>query len=185
MPSGLRPPSPLADFSFNRIDNAGGAPKCIVIDDRFDWEGDVPPRVPLRETVIYEVHLKGLTAHVSSGVKYPGAYLGVIEKIPYLKSLGITAVEFLPLHHCHSEEALVKRGLTNYWGYNTLGYFAPDSRFSTGRFPGCQVQEFKQMVKALHKAGIEIILDVVYNHTCEGDERGPTLCFRGIDNLTY
>ncbi len=182
---GYDPASPLADFSFNRIDNAGGAPKCIVIDDRFDWEGDVPPRVPLRETVIYEVHLKGLTAHVSSGVKYPGAYLGVIEKIPYLKSLGITAVEFLPLHHCHSEEALVKRGLTNYWGYNTLGYFAPDSRFSTGRFPGCQVQEFKQMVKALHKAGIEIILDVVYNHTCEGDERGPTLCFRGIDNLTY
>ncbi|MFX4262109.1 glycogen debranching protein GlgX [Pelotomaculum propionicicum] len=182
---GYDPASTLADFSFNKRGNAGGAPKCIVIDDRFDWEGDVSPRVPLRETVIYEVHLKGLTAHVSSGVKYPGTYLGVVEKIPYLKSLGITAVEFLPLHHCHSEDALVKRGLTNYWGYNTLGYFAPDSRFSTGWFPGCQVQEFKQMVKSLHKEGIEIILDVVYNHTCEGDERGPTLCFRGIDNPTY
>lgn len=182
---GYDPSSPLGDFSFNELNNAGMAPKCIVIDDRFDWEGDVSLRVPLGETVIYEVHLKGLTAHVSSGVKYPGTYLGVIEKIPYLKSLGITAVEFLPLHHCHSEDSLIKRGLTNYWGYNTLGYFAPDSRFSTGTYPGCQVREFKQMVKALHKAGIEVILDVVYNHTCEGDERGPTLCFRGIDNPTY
>jgi isoamylase len=182
---GYDPYSPLADFSFNELSNAGGAPKCIVTDDRFDWEGDVPPRIPLRETVIYEVHLKGLTAHISSGVRNPGTYLGVIEKIPYLKSLGITAVEFLPVHHCQAEDSLNKRGLTNYWGYSTLGYFAPDSRFSTGKFPGCQVQEFKKMVKALHKAGIEVILDVVYNHTCEGDERGPTLCFRGIDNLTY
>lgn len=182
---GYDPSSPLADFSFNKLNNSGRAPKCIVIDNSFDWEGDVPLRIPMRDTVIYEVHLKGLTAHVSSGVKYPGTYLGVIEKIPYLKSLGITAVEFLPLQHCHSEDFLIKRGMTNYWGYNTLGYFAPDSRFSTGSFPGCQVPEFKQMVKALHRAGIEIILDVVYNHTCEGDERGPTLCFRGIDNLTY
>lgn len=182
---GYDPASPLADFSFNGLDNAGGAPKCIVVDNRFDWEGDAPPRIPHQETIIYEVHLKGLTAHVTSGVKHPGTYLGVIEKIPYLKSLGITAVEFLPVHHCHSEDLLLKKGLTNYWGYNTLGFFAPDNRFSTGSYPGCQVQEFKQMVKALHKAGLEIILDVVYNHTCEGDERGPTLSFRGIDNITY
>ncbi len=182
---GYDPASPLADLSFNGLANTGGAPKCIVIDNQFDWEEDAPPRIPLRETVIYEVHLKGLTAHATSGVKYPGAYLGVIEKIPYLKSLGITAVEFLPVHHCHSEQSLLNKGLTNYWGYNTLGFFAPDSRFSTGSYPGCQVREFKQMVKALHKAGLEIILDVVYNHTCEGDERGPTLSFRGIDNITY
>ncbi|MEG3071561.1 MAG: alpha-amylase family glycosyl hydrolase [Candidatus Syntrophopropionicum ammoniitolerans] len=103
----------------------------------------------------------------------PAYYLGVIEKIPYLKSLGVTAIEFLPVHHCHSEDLLQKKGLTNYWGYNTLGFFAPDSRFSTGRYPGCQVQEFKQMVKELHKVGLEVILDVVYNHTCEGDERSP------------
>jgi isoamylase len=182
---GYNPASPLADFSLNVLDNAGGAPKCIVIDDQFDWEDDVPPRIPLRETIIYETHLKGLTAHPSSGVKIPGTYLGVIEKIPYLKSLGVTAVEFLPVHHCQDEDSLTKKGLANYWGYNTLGFFAPDSRFSTGAFPGCQVQEFKQMVKALHSAGIEVILDVVYNHTCEGDETGPTLCFRGIDNITY
>jgi glycogen operon protein len=182
---GYNPASILADFSFNVLDNAGGAPKCIVIDDRFDWEGDAPLRIPLRETVIYEAHLKGLTAHPTSGVKYPGTYLGVIEKIPYLKSLGINAVEFLPVHHCQAEDSLIKKGFTNYWGYNTLGFFAPDSRFCTGALPGCQVQEFKQMVKAMHKAGIEVILDVVYNHTCEGDELGPTLSFRGIDNSTY
>jgi len=182
---GYNPSSNLADFSFNVLDNAGGAPKCIVIDDRFDWEGDVPPRIPLQGTIIYEAHLKGLTAHHSSAVKNPGTYLGVIEKIPYLKNLGVTAVEFLPVHHSYDEDTLTKKDLVNYWGYNTLGFFAPDSRFSTGAFPGCQVQEFKQMVKALHSAGIEIILDVVYNHTCEGDELGPTLCFKGIDNITY
>ncbi|NLJ76780.1 MAG: glycogen debranching protein GlgX [Peptococcaceae bacterium] len=182
---GYDPSSPLADLSFNELPNTGGAPKCVVIDNQFDWEGVTPPRTPLAETIIYEVHLKGLTAHATSGVRHPGTYLGVIEKIPYLKSLGVTAIEFLPVHHCHSEDLLQKKGLTNYWGYNTLGFFAPDSRFSTGLYPGCQVQEFKQMVKELHKAGLEVILDVVYNHTCEGDERGPTLSFRGIDNITY
>ncbi len=182
---GYDPASVLADLSFNSRDNAGCAPKCLVIDDSFDWEGDVLPCIPMPETIIYEVHLRGFTVHRSSGVKYPGTYLGVIEKIPYLKRLGITALEFLPLHHSHDEEFLTNKGLTDYWGYNTLGFFAPDSRFSTGQYPGCQVKEFKQMVKALHKAGIEVILDVVYNHACEGTEMGPTLCFRGIDNLTY
>ncbi len=182
---GYDPASPLTDSSFNELVNYGGAPKCVVIDQQFDWEGDAPPQVPPQETVIYEAHLKGLTAHETSGVRNPGTYLGVIEKIPYLQSLGITAVEFLPVSHCHTEESLLKRGLTNYWGYNTLGFFAPDSRLGSGSYPGCQVPEFKRMVKELHRAGIEIILDVVYNHTAEGDERGPTLSFRGIDNITY
>ncbi|OGL39415.1 MAG: glycogen debranching enzyme GlgX [Candidatus Schekmanbacteria bacterium GWA2_38_9] len=177
--------SSFADLSFNSKDNAGGSPKCLVIDDGFDWEGDKPPRIPMENTIIYEVHLKSLTAHRSSQAKNPGTYLGVIEKIPYLENLGITSVEFLPVHHCQGEDFLPQKGLTNFWGYNTLGFFAPDSRYSTNKYPGSQVEEFKQMVKALHKAGIEVILDVVYNHTCEGNERGPSYSFRGIDNPTY
>ncbi len=177
--------SPQKDLSFSNTDNIAYAPKCVVVDDRFDWEGDRQLFLPANEIVIYETHIKGLTAHPSSSVEHPGTYSGVIEKIDYLKRLGINCVQFLPVHHSHQDIFLRHKGLSNYWGYNTLGYFAPDSRYSTNAYPGCQVSEFKQMVKKLHKAGIEVILDVVYNHTCEGNELGPTLCFRGIDNPTY
>ncbi len=135
--------------------------------------------------MIYEVHLKGFTAHPSSGVRMPGTYLGFIEKIGYLKELGINAVELLPIHEFYVDDFLLDRGLTNYWGYNTIGFFAPESSYGTRRAPGCQVDEFKTLVRELHKAGIEVILDVVYNHTGEGNELGPTLSFRGIDNPAY
>ncbi|PIV21083.1 MAG: glycogen debranching enzyme GlgX [Deltaproteobacteria bacterium CG_4_8_14_3_um_filter_45_9] len=179
------PISSLRDLSKDARDNTSVAPKSIVVDDHFDWQGDVPPDIPLHELIIYEVHLKGFTAHRSSGVKNPGTYLGFIEKIPYLKDLGVNAVEFLPLHEFYVEDFLLSKGLTNYWGYNTIGFFAPESSYSTKRFPGCQVDELKTLVRELHKAGMEIILDVVYNHTAEGNELGPTLCFKGIDNPTY
>jgi len=173
------------DLSFSNTDNIRFAPKCVVIRDDFDWGGDRHPRIPLNELIIYETHIKGLTIHRSSGVRFPGTYLGVIDKIEYFRQLGINCIEFLPVHQSHQDIFLRKKGLSNYWGYSTLGYFAPDFRFSTNSYIGCQVPEFKQMVKELHKAGIEVILDVVYNHTCEGNELGPTLCFRGIDNPTY
>ncbi len=135
-----------------------------MVDGRFDWQGDAPLQIPLEALVIYEVHLKGFTAHSSSAVANPGTYLGFIEKIPYLKALGINAVEFLPIHEHCIEDFLADRGLTNYWGYNTIGFFAPESSYGTRRFPGCQVEEFKTLVRELHRVGIEVILDVVYNH---------------------
>jgi glycogen operon protein len=173
------------DLSYDMRDNALIVPKCIVIDDTFDWQGDLPSLTPLEELIIYEVHLKGFTAHTSSSVSAPGTYLGFIEKIPYLKELGINAVEFLPLQEFYIDDFLLNRGLTNYWGYNTVGFFAPESSYSTQSYPGCQVKEFKTLVRELHKAGIEVIMDVVYNHTGEGNELGPTISFRGIDNPTY
>jgi glycogen operon protein len=160
-------------------------PKSIVIDDAFDWQGDSPSLRKLEEIIIYEVHVKGFTAHPSSGVKHPGTYLGFIEKIPYLKELGINAVEFLPLHEFYIDDFLLNKNLTNYWGYNTIGFFTPESTYSTRISPGCQVREFKQMVRALHQTGIEVILDVVFNHTAEGNELGPTISFKGIDNPSY
>jgi len=179
------PAAPEQDLSRDQRDNTRLVPKSIVIDNRFDWQGDAHPDIPLPQLIIYEAHLRGFTMHASSGVQHPGTFLGFIEKIPYLTELGINAVEFLPLHEFYVEDFLIERGLTNYWGYNTLGFFAPESSYGTGRFPGCQVQEFKTMVRELHRAGIEVILDVVYNHTGEGSELGPTICFRGIDNPTY
>ena len=179
------PNSSMKDLSKDGRDNTSIVPKSIVMSDYFDWQGDTPPEIPLHELIIYEVHLKGFTAHRSSGVKNPGTYLGFIEKIHYLKELGINAVEFLPLHEFYVDDFLINQGLTNYWGYNTIGFFAPESSYSAKMLPGCQVNEFKTLVRELHKAGIEIILDVVYNHTGEGNELGPTLCFRGIDNPTY
>jgi isoamylase len=173
------------DRSFDSRDNTAIVPKSIVMDDRFDWNGDAPPNIALENLVIYEVHVKGFTAHLSAGVEHPGTYLGFIEKIPHLKALGVNAVEFLPLHEIYVEDFLANKGLTNYWGYNTIGFFAPESSYSTGRFPGCEVGEFKTLVRELHAAGIEVILDVVYNHSGEGSELGPTLCFRGVDNQTY
>ena len=179
------PAFPVMDLSLDTRDNTQMAPKSIVIDDGFDWQDDVCPDNPLEKLFIYEVHLKGFTAHSSSGVMHPGTYLGFIEKIPYLKELGINAVELLPVQEFYVEESLIEKGLTNYWGYNTVGFFAPESSYCTQGYYGCQVQEFKTLVRELHRAGIEVILDVVYNHTGEGNELGPTICFRGVDNPTY
>ncbi|MBI1811246.1 MAG: glycogen debranching protein GlgX [Nitrospirae bacterium] len=179
------PNSPYKDLSIDMRDNTRIVPKAVIVDDSFDWQGDTSPDIPLEKLIIYEVHLKGFTAHGSSRVKNPGTYSGFIEKIPYLKDFGINAVEFLPLQEFYVDDFLLNRGLTNYWGYNTIGFFAPESSFGTNSFPGCQVNEFKTLVRELHKAGIEVIMDVVYNHTGEGNELGPTICFKGIDNPTY
>ena len=179
------PYSPSRDLSLDTRDSTDALPKCVVVDDRFDWQGDVPPDVPFEQLLIYEVHLAGFTAHESSGVRQPGTYLGLIEKIPHLVELGVNAVELLPIHEHYVESFLVKRGLTNYWGYNTLGYFAPESSYAWGKAPAASVVEMKTLVRELHRAKIEVILDVVYNPTAEGDELGPTLSFRGIDNRTY
>ena len=182
--------SPEGDLSFSTLDSAGGAPKSIVVDNSFDWGDDRPLKIPMKDTIIYETHIRGLTCHPSSGVRHPGTFQGVIEKIPYLQQLGITAVELLPIHEFDEREIMrtdptTGRKLTNYWGYSTIGFFAPKGLYSTSGSMGEQVQEFKKMVIALHKAGIEVLLDVVFNHTAEGDETGPTLCFRGLDNTIY
>ena len=166
-------------------DNTTIVPKGIVVDDAFDWQGVVAPDLALEQLVIYEVHVKGFTAHSSSGVGNPGTYLGFIDKIPYLKRLGINAVELLPVHEFYVDDFLAQKGLTNYWGYNSIGFFTPESSYSTRQTPGCQVAEFKTLVRELHRAGIKVILDVVYNHTGEGNEMGPTLSFRGLDNVSY
>ena len=173
------------DLSLDLRDNTASVPKSIVIDDAFDWQGDAPPSIPFEKTIIYEAHLKGFTAHASSHVAKPGTYPGFIEKIPHLVSLGVTAVELLPVHEFYVEDFLLAKGLTNYWGYNTIGFFAPESSYAAGASPGSQVSEFKTLVRELHKAGIEVLLDVVYNHSGEGNELGPLLCFKGIDNSTY
>ena len=173
------------DLSLDRRDNALIVPKGVVVDDAFDWQGDASPHVPLQELVVYEVHLKGFTAHPSSGVAHPGTYLGFIEKIPHLTTLGVNAVELLPVHEFYIDDFLSARGLTNYWGYNSIGFFAPESSYAAGREPGAAVTEFKTLVRALHRAGLKVILDVVYNHTGEGNELGPTLSLRGIDNASY
>jgi glycogen operon protein len=174
------------EFTPDTRDTSSIAPKAIVIDDNaFDWQGDVSPALSLEQLFIYEVHVKGFTAHPSSRVKLPGTYLGFIEKIPYLQRLGINAVELLPVHEFYVDDFLLARSLTNYWGYNTVGFFAPECSYATEREPGCQVTEFKTLVRALHRAGIKVILDVVYNHTGEGSELGPSLVFRGLDNPSY
>ena len=179
------PLSDAKDLSPDLRDNSAIVPKSIVIDDAFDWQGDAPPDIPPEKSFLYEVHPKGFTAHPSSGVRHPGTYLGFIEKIPYLKRLGINAVELLPVHEHYTDDLLRNRGLTNYWGYNTIGFFAPESSYGTGTRPGCAVQEFKTLVRELHRAGIMVILDVVFNHTGEGNELGPTISLKGIDNPTY
>ncbi|MCH2182681.1 MAG: glycogen debranching protein GlgX [Mariniblastus sp.] len=161
-------------------------PKCVVVDDHFDWEGDRHLKHCMSETVIYELHVRGFTRDPSSQVDHPGTYLGLIEKIPYLKSLGVTAVELLPVHEFPINQFDGSRGARqNYWGYDPLAFFAPHRGYAFDRQPGGQVQEFKQMVKALHAAGIEVILDVVFNHTCEGNEQGPVLNFKGLANPIY
>jgi isoamylase len=161
-------------------------PKCVVIDDSFDWEDDRHLRRSLSDTVIYEMHVRGFTRDSSSGVEHPGTYLGVIEKIPYLKSLGVTAVELMPVHEFPTEGILGHDlARPNYWGYDPLAFFAPHRGYAASPVPGAQVHEFKQMVRALHQAGIELILDVVFNHTAEGNELGPTLSFKGLENRVY
>ena len=179
------PHAPDKDLSFDDRDSTRVVPKSIVVDDRFDWQDDQHPEIALERAIIYETHLKGFTAHPSSGVSHPGTYLGFIEKIPHLKELGITTVELLPVQQFYCEDRLLNLGLTNYWGYNTIAFFAPEIAYSTRATPGCQVVEFKTLVRELHRAGIEVILDVVYNHTGEGNEMGPTVSLKGVDNTTY
>jgi glycogen operon protein len=179
------PDSPLGDLAFDATDDVGAVPRCVVVDDSFDWQGVPRPELAPENLVIYEVHVRGLTAHPSSGVQHPGTFLGFIEKIPYLKELGVNAVELLPVHAAVTEPWLAKRNLRNYWGYNTIAFFAPDRRFACDPTPGSQVRELKTLVRELHRAGIEVILDVVYNHSGEGNHLGPLLSLRGIDNRTY
>jgi len=167
-------------------DNSATAMKSIVVDiDAYDWEGDLPLRRPAAQTIVYELHVRGFTRHASSGVSESkrGTYAGLIEKIPYLQELGITAVELLPVFQFDAQDC--PAGLVNYWGYAPVSFFAPHAAYSSRQGPSGPVDEFRDMVKALHRAGIEVILDVVYNHTAEGPEGGPTLCFRGFENDTY
>lgn len=169
-------------------DSAGFVPHSVVVVDTFDWAGDRHPETPWADTVIYEAHVRGLTArHPDVPEELRGTYAGVAHPavIDHLRSLGVTAIELLPVHHHVSELRLLAMGMTNYWGYNTIGYFAPHARYSSRGTNGGQIDDFKSMVKQLHAAGIEVILDVVYNHTAEGGLDGPTLSFRGIDNPGY
>ncbi|MEJ2576329.1 MAG: glycogen debranching protein GlgX [Gammaproteobacteria bacterium] len=173
-----------ADLSFDPHDNAAGALKCKVVDTAFTWSGDQLLRTPWHDTVIYELHVKGFTQlHPDIPAQLRGTYAGLASApaIEHLKRLGVTAVELMPVHGFVDDRHLVAKGLRNYWGYNSIGYFAPDARYSASG----NIKEFKTMVKRLHSEGIEVILDVVYNHTAEGNHLGPTLCFRGIDNVAY
>jgi len=175
-------------FSPDPRDSAPHMPKSVVVDTSFDWDNDSNPLIPWSDTIIYELHVKGFTIeNPEIPESKRGTYAGLCSPpaIKYIKSLGITAVELMPIHHSVSERRLLDNGLTNYWGYNTIGFFAPDSRFSSTGKNGQQVVEFKNMVKAFHQEGIEIILDVVYNHTAEGGALGPTFSFKGIDNISY
>ena len=188
--SGYDPDKPGRDLTYSYDDDVAHQPRCIVIDDYFDWQGDTPINYPLRFSVIYEMHVKGLTAHPNSGVEHPGTYRGIIEKIPFLKDLGVTSLELLPVQEFNENEIIrksprTKKKLTNYWGYSTVAFFAPKGSYAADKNPGGQVNEFKEMVRELHKAGIEVILDIVFNHTAEGNEQGPTFCFRGLDNSIY
>ena len=185
---GYRIGDPAADLSFDTRDNAAFAPLAAVIDPAFTWGDDRPPRTPWHKTVIYEMHVKGFT-RLHPGIPAPlrGTYEALTTEpaIEHLLKLGVTAVELMPVHHHSYDRHLVERGLSNYWGYNTLSFFAPAIRYSASGLPVESVREFKRMVKALHSAGLEVILDVVYNHTAEGNHLGPTMSLRGIDNETY
>ncbi|MBK9443832.1 MAG: glycogen debranching protein GlgX [Comamonadaceae bacterium] len=181
---GYRIGNDIADLSFDRHDSASGMPKCRVIDPTYNWEDDRPPGTAWQDTVIYELHVKGFTmVHPGVPPELRGTYAGLAcaPVIEYLKRLGVTAVELLPVHAFAHDRHLVNKGLSNFWGYNSLAFFAPHPSYAA---TGC-VSEFKTMVKALHGAGIEVILDVVYNHTAEGNQMGPTLSLRGIDNASY
>ena len=185
---------PLFGYNFgdpdsrNDEDSAPNMPTSVVVSPFFDWGMDRPPRHEYADTVIYEAHVKGLTqTHPDIPERARGTYAGIADPaiIEHLQNLGVTAIELMPVHHFANDSTLIEKGLSNYWGYNTIGFFAPDAKYSSTRGVGGQVQEFKTMVRTLHEAGIEVILDVVYNHTAEGNHLGPTLCMRGIDNAAY
>ncbi len=182
--------SSLGPLSFSTTDDAHSVPRCIITGNRFDWQDDVPPRTSWSDTIIYETHVKGFTIHPSSGVDHPGTFDGIIEKIPYLKRARRyrhrvpphTGVQRAGNRQCQPPH---RRPLVNYWGYSTVSFFAPKASYGGDGPEGGQVIEFKKMVKELHRAGIEVILDVVFNHTAEGDETGPTISFRSLDNMVY
>ena len=179
---------PEEDLSRDERDNAHCMPKSVVIDPAFDWKNDRPPGLAMSELIVYETHIKGFSQLWKElPKKIRGTYSGIGSEaaIKYFQELGVTAIEFLPVHHRINSQHLIERGLSDYWGYNSIGFFAPDCRFSSGSCLGQQVTEFKTMVKNLHAAGLEVILDVVYNHTSEGNRLGPMLSFRGIDNSVY
>ena len=179
---------PDQDLSRDDRDSAPFVPKSVVVDRYFDWRNDSQLHIPWHETIIYELHVKGFTMqHPEIPEDLRGTYAGLAHPatVDYLKKLGITSVELMPIHHSVADRHLLERGLTNYWGYNSIGFFAPDARFSAAGSAGDQVAEFKNMVRTLHSAGLEVILDVVYNHTAEGNHLGPTISFRGVDNTAY
>lgn len=174
--------------SRNDEDSAPSMPRSVVINPFFDWGVDRPPKCEYADSVIYEAHVRGLTkTHPDIPEQIRGTYSAIAHPviIEHLQTLGATAIELMPVHHFANDSTLIDKGLSNYWGYNTIGFFAPEPKYSSGRTPGAQVQEFKAMVRALHEADIEVILDVVYNHTAEGNHLGPTLSMRGIDNAAY
>ncbi len=182
--------SALSDLSISAADNAGTTPKCIFTDDHFDWEMDAPPKHSASDTVVYETHVRGFTIHPSSGVAHPGTFIGLTEKIPYLQGLGVTAIELMPVLEFNENELnrrnpITREKLRNYWGYDPVAFFAPKQSYSTVGPHRRQTLEFREMVKAFHRAGIEVILDIVLNHTAEGDELGPTISLRGIENSVF
>ena len=182
--------SALTDLSFSTVDNAATTPKCIFTHDHFDWEMDQPPKHSASATVIYETHVRGFTIHSSSGVAHPGTFAGLIEKIPYLQDLGVTAIELMPVLEFNENETnrlnpITGTKLKNYWGYNPVALFAPKQSYRIGGPHGQQIKEFREMVKAFHRAGIEVILDIVLNHTAENNELGPTISLRGIENSIF
>ena len=182
--------SSLTDLSFSNVDDAGTTPKCIFTGDHFDWEMDAPPKHSASDTVIYETHVRGFTIHPSSGVAHPGTFAGLTEKIPYLQDLGVTAIELMPVLEFNESESQTLNPITgeklkNYWGYNPVAYFAPKQSYSFEGSQWRQTVEFREMVKTFHRAGIEVILDVVLNHSAEGNELGPTISLRGIENAIF
>jgi len=187
---GYDPSAPDRDLVRSEVDDAAAMPKCIFTHEHFNWDEDQPPRHPWSKTVIYETHVRGFTVHSSSGVQNPGTYRGLVEKIPCLKDLGVTAVELMPVQEFNENPGTLAHSPTgtpigDYWGYNPVVFFAPKASYSSSGGLGQQKLEFKEMVQAFHGAGIEVILDVVFNHTGEGNELGPTLCFRGMDNAIF
>ncbi|MBS1212306.1 MAG: glgX, partial [Proteobacteria bacterium] len=187
---GYDPAAPDQDLVCSSMDDAGSMPKCVFTHEHFHWQDDLSLRHPWSKTVIYEIHIRGFTIHPGAGVAHPGTYRGLMEKIPYLKDLGVTAVELMPVFEFNECQVLginpqTGKPLRNYWGYDPVSFFAPKASYSSAGGMGQQKLEFKEMVRALHHAGIEVILDVVFNHTAEGNERGPTLCFRGMDNAIF
>lgn len=182
--------SPRTDLSISTVDDAATTPKCVFTEDHFDWGTDAPPKHSASDTVIYETHVRGLTIHPSSEVAHPGTFIGLTEKIPYLQDLGVTAVELMPVIEFNEDELnrinpVTKKKLRNYWGYNPVAFLAPKQTYSVDAPQRRQTLEFREMVKAFHRAGIEIILDIVLNHTAEGDETGPTISLRGIENSIF